>query len=60
VAGGETGPGAAAPRKRADARRNEATPLDAVAAAACSHPRAGADAAGRTQHPTRSRPVQAN
>src|SRR6516164_8910184 len=33
VAGGESGSRAAAPRKRADARRNEATLLDAAAAA---------------------------
>jgi AcrR family transcriptional regulator len=33
VADGESGSGAAAPRKRADARRNEATLLDAAAAA---------------------------
>ena len=33
AAGGESGSGAAAPRKRADARRNEATLLDAAAAA---------------------------
>jgi AcrR family transcriptional regulator len=33
VAGGEVGSGAAAPRKRADARRNEAALLDAAAAA---------------------------
>jgi AcrR family transcriptional regulator len=33
VVGGEGGPGTAAPRKRADARRNEATLLDAAAAA---------------------------
>jgi AcrR family transcriptional regulator len=33
VSGGESGSGAAAPRKRADARRNEATLLNAAAAA---------------------------
>ena len=33
MAGGESGSRAAAPRKRADARRNEATLLDAAAAA---------------------------
>jgi len=33
VADGESGPGPAAPRKRADARRNEAALLDAAAAA---------------------------
>ena len=33
MAGGESGSGLAAPRKRADARRNEATLLDAAAAA---------------------------
>jgi AcrR family transcriptional regulator len=33
VVGGESGPGTAAPRKRADARRNEAMLLDAAAAA---------------------------
>ena len=33
MAGGESGPGTAVPRKRADARRNEATLLDAAAAA---------------------------
>jgi AcrR family transcriptional regulator len=33
VARGESGPGAGAPRKRADARRNEAALLDAAAAA---------------------------
>ena len=33
MADGESGSGAAAPRKRADARRNEATLLDAAAAA---------------------------